>query len=135
MRVLLVEDEPDIARLASIVLPLTDDSLEVIIYTRPEQRASLLTAEPWKDVDVAVIDLMMPATSGAEILTYIHARFPNIRRVIVTASSSLALKYSHLAHVVLVKPVPVSELVDAIIHDHHHHHRRYNDPIDPDDLD
>lgn len=135
MRVLLVEDEPDLARLASIALPLTDDSLEVVIYTRPEQRASLLTAEPWKDVDVAVIDLMMPETSGAEVLTYIHARFPNIRRIILTASSSLAIKYSHLAHVVLVKPVPVPELIDAIRHNHHHHHRRHDDPFDDDNLD
>lgn len=80
-RVAIVDDEPDVVTLLEVVL---GSEYEPIVIP-PE--LSLDTAV-WErtDPDVALVDYMMPGTSGLAVLELLRERFPAVKRILLTAA-------------------------------------------------
>lgn len=108
MRIVVVEDEPDISRLYRTLLEA--DGHTVSCITRA---ADALTGTGWADVDVAVVDLMMPEVSGEVVLRYLVEHQPHVRRIVGSAVDITA-KVAGLAHVVLRKPFSPDALSRAL---------------------
>jgi DNA-binding response OmpR family regulator len=81
MRVMVVEDTAAIADMLAFALEFAD--VEVTTWT--SDFASLLTPEPWRGVDAAVIDLMLPGMDGEDIVRYLAAECPSVQRVVLSA--------------------------------------------------
>lgn len=114
MRVAIVEDSPDVAEMLTAMLGLSD--VETVTFT--DDFASLLSAEPWQGVDVALVDLMLPGIDGDEILAYLASHHPTVRRVVLSAVAHQRLGLDQLAHAVVTKPVDTRSLLRAIgVHD------------------
>lgn len=83
MRVLYVDDEPDIREIAEISLGL-DPDFEV--RTAGSGEAALALLEGWTP-DIAMLDVMMPGMDGPELLTHIRGqeRFAELPVIFITA--------------------------------------------------
>ncbi|MBD3730572.1 MAG: response regulator [Sphingomonadales bacterium] len=83
MRVLYVDDEPDIREIAEISLGL-DPQFEV--RTAPSGEAALALVEQWVP-DVALFDVMMPGMDGPQLLARMRERpaLANLPVIFVTA--------------------------------------------------
>jgi response regulator of citrate/malate metabolism len=105
IRLLLVEDDPDLAGLAGAILGMTS-----------EVRVRLTAAEVAPDdvawADVALVDFMLPGRNGCDLLHLVATANPTCRRILWTASSHPC---PH-AQVILRKPVDAVELEAAVIH-------------------
>ena len=109
MHVRLVDDSPEIALWLKQALELTDLDFDIITTTREFER--LLTPAPWEDVDIAVVDIMLPGLSGKDILRYLANVHPAVRRIAITASvpSADEVRAEGLADVV-IKPFDINTL-------------------------
>ena len=112
-KVVLFEDEPDVAYLTKMLLVLRGDLVLVAPQaTHVEQFASLVD---WETVEVAVVDLMMPNVTGAEVMRWLRGNHPRIRIVLVTASVvTIDPELERLADRVLRKPFLIDELYGAV---------------------
>lgn len=72
-RVLFVDDDATIARLAERALPL--HGCRVLVFTRPEEALAAL-ANPSQQFDVVVTDLAMPGMNGLELAAAVQATSP-----------------------------------------------------------
>lgn len=110
MNVVIVEDDFTLARLEAFVL---EERHEVTLVTTNFR--ALLTPEPWADIDVAVIDLMLPDLPGEDIVTYLASQHPKIRRVVCTARPIYELgELINLADQVLLKPFSIESFQRAV---------------------
>lgn len=80
--------------------------------------ATLLHPEPWMEVEAAIVDLQLgePIT-GFDILIYLQAHHPTIRRIVLSGSDSdeqIRKIAGNLAHTVLSKPATIEEITDAL---------------------
>ena len=111
--VLLVDDEPQQLRSASMILRASgianvmtlDDSREVL---------PLLEA---RDIGVLVLDLMMPHLSGTTLLQHVAEVYPDLPVILMTARNDLDTAVDCMrrnASDYLVKPVAKNRLVAAI---------------------
>jgi DNA-binding response OmpR family regulator len=114
LRVLIVDDDPGIRRLLELLLrrqgwvvdSLGDgsDAVDRIVNSRP---------------DVVVLDLMLPGTSGFEVLDRLLEQEPTLVRkvVVVTAASAQMLTGLHCQESIwklLRKPFDITELVSSV---------------------
>ena len=109
----VVEDTPDIAAYLKESITLTRDDIHVITTTAEFDRL-LRDDHAWEDVDAAIVDMMLPGVSGADILRYLSEVHPHIRRVVLTASLPHAQDAESLADVVLFKPARINDILDAL---------------------
>ena len=109
-RIRVIEDTPEIAWLAKFHLEAEHHT--VITTTGEFER--VLRDEAWNDIDVAVVDLMLPGINGKEILRWLSEHRPDIRRIAMTASLPSAEEVIGLAHETLIKPFSSSELARAV---------------------
>ena len=67
--------------------------------------------------DIVVLDLNLPGTSGADLLTYIRAdeRLAKTRVILATADERQAETLTDDADIVLLKPVSPSQLKDMAL--------------------
>ena len=112
MRIRLVEDTPEIAVWLKQALEMHDVDFQIVTTTREFER--LLSPAPWEDIDVAVVDVMLPGVSGLDIARYLGEVHPGIRVVIMTASLPSADEATGVAHAVIVKPFSSQYMVAAI---------------------
>lgn len=116
MIVRVVEDNEDIAYMLGI---FSQDWPNVEMRFTLAHFGNLLTPEPWKQVDAALIDyhLAEPIT-GHTISEYLRLTHPHVRRVILTAAlldgSSLWERLRNSAHIVLSKPMTSDEVAAAL---------------------
>ena len=108
----LVEDSPEIAVWLKQALELGGAEFQIVTTTREFER--LLSPSPWEDIDVAVIDVMLPGVSGLDIARYLAEVHPGIRVVIMTASLPAADEATGVADAVIVKPFSSQDMVAAI---------------------
>lgn len=110
--VLVVEDDPTVARLVEMTLRFGD--LEVrVVGSAPEAR-ELLT-EPW---DAIVLDINLPGTSGLELLRQLREDLGSTTPVVMLS----ALRHEHEvqralafeATAYLTKPFSPDELLEAV---------------------
>lgn len=75
-----------------------------------------LAAMESKPPDILVTDLLMPEMDGAKLLEEVHARHPQVIRIVLSGHSgkSLALKASRYAHQFLAKPLHPVDMARTI---------------------
>lgn len=81
MRVLIVDDHPLIRRaIRELLEPETGASVEEA--GTPDEALAQIRAHEW---DVVLLDLSMPGTTGLQLLATIHAEYPELPILIVSA--------------------------------------------------
>lgn len=105
MRVLLVEDEPDLVTF--VVLVLTQAGHTVTVSTDGDLTGMDV------DVDVALVDMMLPGTDGNRVLEVLRDRAPGCRVLAFTAAPE-SLDTSRFDGLVRKPWGTVKELVDAV---------------------
>ncbi len=114
-RVLVVEDEPVIRRLLEETLAW--DGVEVVLACNLDQALALLEAE---DLDVALVDLLLPEPTGWDLLEALrtHTGWPRAIVVSAVATSANTARAFDLGALDVVNkpfdPVKLIELVDRI---------------------
>lgn len=113
-RVLVVDDSPAIAELLEAALLLEQHDVRVVnrSFTDLLDPRSRL----WDDIDVLLCDLMLPESSGLEILAVAKNAHPKIRRIALTAAAAgpITEQAAALAHQVLRKPSPFDDILLAV---------------------
>jgi PAS domain S-box-containing protein len=112
-RVLFVDDEPALRKLASVIL--ADRGYRVIVAEDGHEALRIFESE-WRSIDLVVLDLRMPRLSGRETLQQIW-RIDPFARVLV--SSGHADEHDRIASSEpiagsLSKPYDVEELAEAV---------------------
>ena len=108
MRVLVVEDEPDLRRL--LEQALREESYAVDVAA--DGKTGLYKATTW-DYDAVILDLSLPGLSGWDVLTRLRATKKDVPVLILTARDNLADRVRGLdtgADDYLVKPFALAEL-------------------------
>ena len=82
MRILLVEDDRDHAELACIRLEEAGVDTEVV----PNAEEALATLSSETHFDAVVTDFLLPGRSGAQLLSELHDRRPELPVVILTSA-------------------------------------------------
>jgi DNA-binding NtrC family response regulator len=112
--VLLVDDEPQLLRSASVLLRASGIKR---VVTLDDSRAVLpLLAE--QDIGVLVLDLAMPHISGRDLLVQIATDYPDIPVLLMTATNDLDTAVQCMqggAIDYLVKPVEKNRLVSSVM--------------------
>lgn len=112
MRVVIVEDNEDIAHMLQVILRMEIPDIDAIAITDPGWEH--LKVEHWADVDVAIVDLMLPDITGEEVLVWLRDNAPHVRRVVLSAVAHFRPEVDQLAHAALSKPVSSGLLIAAI---------------------
>ena len=109
--VFVVEDDPRLSEIITITLQ-EDFELETSM-DGDDALKRLREIVP----DIVVLDLNLPGTSGADLLTYIRAdqRLAKTRVILATADERQAETLTDEADIVLLKPVSPSQLKDMAL--------------------
>lgn len=115
LRVLHVDDEPDVREIVKLSLEL-DEDLAVICCSSAQE--ALDTLAQWRP-DVILLDAMMPGMDGPAMLVYLRqsSEFRAIPVVFLTALTQrrdIDLFYSLGAKGVIEKPFDVMTLADQV---------------------
>lgn len=113
-RVLVVDDDPDVALFVKTVLERRGGCVVTVAADGPSALAALPTFSP----DVVVTDIQMPGLSGLELLTAIRADTPWLPVVVMTAHVSIDYAVSALraqADEFLTKPLDSTRLVEVVL--------------------
>jgi CheY-like chemotaxis protein len=108
--VLVVEDDPRVSR--STVSALEELGYRVLACESGSEALQILDQEP---VDVVVTDVMMPGTTGPELVRIMAQRFPHVAVLFVTGYVGEAGEAADLGgYDMLRKPFTVSALAQAV---------------------
>jgi HD-like signal output (HDOD) protein len=111
--ILFVDDEPNILDgLKRMLYPMRQE-WDMTFSLGARQALGVLEKKPH---DIIVTDLLMPDMDGGKLLEEIHARYPEIIRMVLSGHSGkkLALKASRYAHQFLAKPLQPDKLKRSI---------------------
>ena len=78
-RVLIVDDEPVVRRALQRILER--DGHQVTLAERGQEAIDLY-ADRWRDLDVVVLDVMMPDVDGREVLRRMREVNPDVRAIL-----------------------------------------------------
>jgi two-component system, OmpR family, copper resistance phosphate regulon response regulator CusR len=109
MRLLVVEDEEKLAQLVKRALVAERFSVDVA----HDGRTGLELATDY-DYDLIILDLLLPALDGTELLRRLRRSRPNVPVLILTARDAVADKVTHFeagADDYLTKPFAMAELL------------------------
>ena len=110
-KVLVVDDEADVADLAEILL--SAHGLDALVAYSAAQALDLLATHP--DIDAVVSDVMMPGMNGLELADQIGRRYPEVK--IVLASGYMAphmVKGQALTQLFIAKPYRMDQLIKLL---------------------
>lgn len=108
-RILVVDDEMDIRELFSA--GLGQQGFECLKAADADQASAVLAGE---DVDLVLLDIMMPGKSGMELLPEIVDQHPQVAVIMVSAVGDIATGVEAMrkgAYDYVTKPVPIADLV------------------------
>jgi DNA-binding response OmpR family regulator len=113
-RVLVVDDDPDVRQLVEMKLRL--DGIETLTATNGQEALDVLAAN---DVDLVVLDLMMPIMDGIEACRRIReteglAELPVIMLTAKAQASDIQNGFSTGATDYVVKPFSPRELLSRV---------------------
>lgn len=112
--IMIVEDEPDV--LESLELVLDSGGFSRIIPCR-DSRHLLNIMEKQSDIEVILLDLLMPYVKGWELLPVLSEKYPHIPVIVVTALDELETAVSCMkagAFDYLVKPIETMRLLTCV---------------------
>lgn len=109
MKVLVVDDSIAIAEMIGTALEFADVDVDLVT----SDFESLLAAERWQGVDAAVIDLMLPGMDGEDVVRYLEAEVPSVRRVVLSAVAHQRPGLAEHA-ICITKPVDPRQLLSAL---------------------
>jgi signal transduction histidine kinase/CheY-like chemotaxis protein len=107
-RVLVIDDEPEIARL--IAERLAPFDVDAAVAHSGAEALERLHAEPF---DAVTLDILMPGMSGFEVLRQLRAD-PDLRGIPVVVVSVFSGNEALAGEWVVAKPINADELVDAL---------------------
>jgi HD-like signal output (HDOD) protein/CheY-like chemotaxis protein len=109
IRILFVDDEPRVLEGLKRTLHSQRDHWMLSFALGGEQGLKTLDENP---MDVVVSDMRMPGMDGAQFLTQVRDRFPNIIRLVLSgfADQALTARAVNVAHQYLAKPCDPQEL-------------------------
>lgn len=107
--IVVVEDNVDIANLWRMSLGIDNDV--VVLH----DGLQAMEYRGWGEVTAVILDVQLGANSpsGLDVMNFLHANYPHIKAVIVTATP-LADLPEEVGVVVLQKPSSLSEIRTAI---------------------
>ncbi len=111
-RILVIDDEAGIRFFLSEMLG--EDGYQVTTAESAEAALQLLATESF---DLALVDLYLPGMSGMELIKMLHARWPEMIIIVLTAYASLETAVEALrqgAHDYLFKPSKTLELRTSV---------------------
>ena len=111
-RILIVDDEKNVRR--SLNKCLTKSGFSCVEAGDAKEALDNLTDKP---TDLVILDIMMPGTSGSELLPQIKQSFPDTAVVMATAvvePDTIIDCMKNGAHDYITKPFDVNELVTNI---------------------
>lgn len=78
----------------------------------------------YAEIDIIITDLEMPLYNGAQLLNYVHERYPGITRIVFSGSTNLSqnMKTVNNAHRFIAKPHTIADL-EKTIEDIYHLYR------------
>ena len=108
-QLLLVEDHTDTREAMAVILARSGFQVTAV-STVAEALASL------DGKQCVVLDLMLPDGSGLEVLRRLRQDYPSVRRVVLSATSDVAVLYEamELAHHVFLKPIPMHDMLASL---------------------
>jgi DNA-binding NtrC family response regulator len=111
-KVLVVDDEADLADLAAMLL--TAHGLEVLTAYSGEEALRLLGTD--SEIDAVVTDVVMPGMTGLELGDAIGRRHPHVKVVLVSgfAPSSLPAGRERASYLFAAKPYKVETLLKLL---------------------
>ncbi|HVT04892.1 MAG TPA: response regulator [Thermoanaerobaculia bacterium] len=112
-RILIIDDDPAIRRLIS---PLLINEGALVIEA--DNTIAALEMLDHHTFDATVLDLMMPDSSGFEVLQYLEKNSPRDKCVIVISAASestLNSIESPVVHQIVRKPLDLDRLEEALI--------------------
>jgi len=112
-RVLVVDDDPDILELISIIL--REEGMDVLIARSGRQALHLLRTED--GVDVVLLDLVLPETDGFAVLEAMHHKGTGSNVPVVAFSAHDSMRFEALeagAEAFLPKPFELDQLVSTV---------------------
>lgn len=107
----IVEDNRDVAQMLSLLLQINRPDLEVRSHT--DDFNGVFDTVLWADVDIGVIDLMLPGVDGRTIVTWLAEHAPHVRRVVYSAIVDPTSGPDD-AHAVLTKTADYRSIVAAL---------------------
>jgi CheY-like chemotaxis protein len=110
-KILVVEDDPDVAEVAVAVL----ESMGHDVRMCPNASSALLVLEEGAAFDLVFSDIMMPGPmNGIDLAETILQKFPALPVLLATGFSNAALAPGALRFPVLAKPYSVQELTRRV---------------------
>ncbi len=110
---LIIEDDRDIVMLFRHILDQAGYQTEIILHGKT---AVERLSDEETDVDVILLDLILPGVSGTEILHLLRSseRLKDKPVVVITADSNAARTLEDQAELVLLKPVNLDQLTNLV---------------------
>src|ERR1051326_6178720 len=87
MKVLIVDDEEVLRDVLETVL--RREGFDVVLAASGEEELSVLDGDTDADVDLVILDLMLPGISGIDTLRAIRSATPHLPVIVITAFSSI----------------------------------------------
>src|SRR6478752_929055 len=112
-RVVVVEDDPDVAFFMKTVLEKRADAVAIAVTDPSIALGTIAEFEP----DLVITDIEMPGISGLDLLKELRSLYPGMPVVVMTAHVSVDYAVSALraqADEFLTKPIASSELVAIV---------------------
>jgi DNA-binding NtrC family response regulator len=113
--ILIVDDEPGIRELLSMILEAAGHS---VIAAEDGIEAPKVMAS--REINVVITDLLMPERDGLEFITEIRAKYPKVKIIAMSGGGHIA-RDSYLriarnfgAHIILEKPFTQANVLGAI---------------------
>lgn len=113
-RVLVVDDDPDVAEYTRTVLARRTDCVVRAVNDASQARSAVDEFQP----DVVVTDIEMPGMTGLELLVLLRAENPNLPVIVMTAHVSVDYAVGALrgqADEFITKPIDSNHLVATVL--------------------
>ncbi len=111
-KVLIVDDEVNI--LKSLKELLEDYNLDVITLSEPTKLFNVLNTE---DIDVILLDLLMPEVNGIDVLREVRKQFPLVPVIIISGHGTIQSTVECIkigAFDFLEKPISIEALISSV---------------------
>lgn len=112
-RILFVDDEPNVlAGIRRMLHPMREE-WEMAFASGGEEALAVLANEPF---DVVVSDMRMPGMDGAQLLSEVKQRYPQVVRIVLSGHSEddMVLRSVGPAHQYLAKPCDPRQLKEIV---------------------